>query len=471
VRPELEPQGEHAPHRPDRPARARGGGFGEAFVNRDQKAANAEREGEYPNGGMRAGGRTGRAEGGYLPREGGPSETRALRKKTASSEVETDPQPAAEDGRRARQMGGPLAAPLAAGMGGQGRMAFNFAPDRAQMLADGGRAKAHERYGHGPDCSCPSCRKGRADGGGVEDELPASAAPSRAAAPPRYNRDAVQAAIDQSNRRGQRIGGREAAMIHAVLKGHQREDKAKGGGFRTASGAVSTEGREKAEKKGQTMPGGGFPIRNDEDLKNAKHSVGRAKNPEKARAWINKRAKELGKPPIGKAKGGSAQPDPDELGRFVRRMSHHPAPDIQEMVRQRFGGYRIGSDELQGHLAPDDEAQPRARGGRSGKGKTNINIVIATPGGQSQQGAAPPPGGPPVGPPMRPPGMPVPMMPPGAMPPPGAPAPMAAPMMPPGGMPPPGLPPRAKGGRAPRAGSGSGLGRLEKAERQERKED
>jgi hypothetical protein len=55
------------------------------------------------------------------------------------------------------------------------------------------------------------------------------------------------------------------------------------------------------------MPGGGFPIRNAGDLANAKQSIGRAKNPAAARRWIDKRAKALGKPGIGKASGGRAK--------------------------------------------------------------------------------------------------------------------------------------------------------------------
>ena len=52
--------------------------------------------------------------------------------------------------------------------------------------------------------------------------------------------------------------------------------------------------REKAAKKGQAMPHGGFPIKNATDLKNAIQAVGRAKNPEAAKAHIRKRAKALG---------------------------------------------------------------------------------------------------------------------------------------------------------------------------------
>ena len=74
--------------------------------------------------------------------------------------------------------------------------------------------------------------------------------------------------------------------------------------FRTAGGSVSAAGRREAQGKGETMPGGAFPIRNASDLSNAKHDVGRAKNPSAARAWINRRAKQLGEPGLGESKEG-----------------------------------------------------------------------------------------------------------------------------------------------------------------------
>ena len=52
--------------------------------------------------------------------------------------------------------------------------------------------------------------------------------------------------------------------------------------------------REDLAEKGQAMPGGGFPIRNESDLKNAIQAFGRAKNKAAAKAWIIKRAKALG---------------------------------------------------------------------------------------------------------------------------------------------------------------------------------
>lgn len=55
----------------------------------------------------------------------------------------------------------------------------------------------------------------------------------------------------------------------------------------------SEDERKKLTKEHEAMPGGGFPIRNGSDLRNAIQAVGRAKNPAAARAWIVKRAKEL----------------------------------------------------------------------------------------------------------------------------------------------------------------------------------
>lgn len=49
------------------------------------------------------------------------------------------------------------------------------------------------------------------------------------------------------------------------------------------------------------MKGGSFPIDNAGDLARAKHDVGRAKNPEAARRWINQRARELGEPGLGES--------------------------------------------------------------------------------------------------------------------------------------------------------------------------
>ena len=56
----------------------------------------------------------------------------------------------------------------------------------------------------------------------------------------------------------------------------------------------NTAERKSLAKQGEAEPGGSFPIRNGSDLANAIHAYGRAKNPAETKAWIIRRAKELG---------------------------------------------------------------------------------------------------------------------------------------------------------------------------------
>lgn len=57
----------------------------------------------------------------------------------------------------------------------------------------------------------------------------------------------------------------------------------------------SDKEREAAAKSGAAMPGGGFPIKTVEDLKNAIHAIGRAKDRTATIAHIKSRAKSLGR--------------------------------------------------------------------------------------------------------------------------------------------------------------------------------
>lgn len=56
----------------------------------------------------------------------------------------------------------------------------------------------------------------------------------------------------------------------------------------------SQEQREDLAKEGKALPDGSFPIVDREDLENAIQAIGRAKDPDKAKAHIKKRAKALG---------------------------------------------------------------------------------------------------------------------------------------------------------------------------------
>jgi len=270
---------------------------------------------------------------------------------------------------------------------------------------------------HGKGCACKACggRMGRASGGETNDMPPDAMAGG-------YNEDAVNKSIASSNRSGKKIGKKEAALIHSLLRGRAgRKD-----GGRTKKGG-----------------GGGFGM--DSPFK------GKSGNMLDMGAQFLSPAYALarGKPPglLGMMSG---------------------------MMGKKSGGATKGNYE--GGTRPTGGRTARKDGGKvKGKGKTNIHININTAPKPDAMGMPmplppmplkPPPGLPPAAA----------MGAPGMLPPAGGP-----PMPPAGGMPmglPPGAPPmmgRKAGGRVHRsykdmdAGAGGGLGRLEKTEIQKRK--
>jgi len=196
---------------------------------------------------------------------------------------------------------------------------------------------------------------------------------------------------------------------------------------------------------------------------------------------LGRSAAEDAKKPIvpGRRKsGGRTHMDVAEDRALIGKMVKKSALTGKKHGGMAMDGEYQGTRPTGGRLAKKDGGSLSGlemnKGGRA-KGKTNINIVIATGKGQPQDQGAPPMS-------QRPGGIPVPVPPQGAgAPPAGAPAPMPMPMPPMGGAPAGGPPPmgapmpRKRGGRTYRsykdmdAGAGSGLGRLEKTEIQKYK--
>lgn len=214
----------------------------------------------------------------------------------------------------------------------------------------------------------------------------------------------------------------------------------------------------------------------------------------KARADNKAKAKRLSMPTTGKIDASTWTPD-EPLNADVKTGMRPISPRafkngglVTELVnrndkeanearpgKKHVGGMKKGgaahSDAAEDKALIKKMVKPAARterasGGRTGKGKTNINILINAGGKPDQTAGAPgiPPG-------LKPP--PMPMMPPGG---PGGAPPMPSGMPMGGAGGPPGLPPgmgmpmpRQRGGRTNesymslKGGAGSGLGRLQKA--------
>lgn len=151
--------------------------------------------------------------------------------------------------------------------------------DYLKFVMGGGKKRGGKVHDKG--CACKACggRMGRASGGDVDDTPPDAMAG-------RYDEDAVNKAIASSNRSGNKIGKKEAALIHSLLKGRAKpenggnadsDDQFKHpyfGDVRQYEGKKWDEEKEKwVDKKGRTERkdggrtkkkggGGGFGIDN-----------------------------------------------------------------------------------------------------------------------------------------------------------------------------------------------------------------
>ncbi len=396
--------GEHHRHAGRKARKGGGRAIADAIVNRDLKEANEERAGEKHVGGFKRGGRAHKDMGGGLGGMGGllgiipQAIIGATGHRGDRDSDDGSPTggaslalPRKKGGRAHKDMGGPLSGALSQGMGGQGRMNFNYRPGGQGMvgLKRGGKAehadeaedkKLIARELHAKGCRCAKCMGGRMKKGG---------------------------SVSDGEYEGTRpTGGRLA-----------RKD---GGGEKWIAGAVKHPGalhRELGVPEGKKIPA--------KKLEKAEHS----KNPKLA-----KRA---------------------HLAETLKGMHHKDGGRAHEE------GMKRAIDESA--WGRGEKREERKHGGRAGKGKVNVNVIVAP---HAEPQAPPQMGQPPMPPPRPPGGVPVPM--------PGAPAPGGAPMPMPypmpvggggiglgggGGQP---MMPRKRGGRAFNAGAGSGEGRLEK---------
>ncbi len=390
-------EGEHArKHAGRKPRKAGGRALVDDLVNRDVKQANEEREGIKHVGGMKRGGRT------------------------------------------HKDSGGPLAGPISQGMGGQGRMSFNYPQAGSPAAAltgmkKGGKPRAHKLMGGALGYLPPALMAAQRPGGPqgmVPVQGGAMATPMLRARGGHVDEAEDRKLIRREVKTSAIKGHPDGCRCHRCMGGSMNKGGSVSDG--TLEGARPTGGRLARKSGGE-----------DHWIKGAIRHPGALHRELGVPEGKKIPAKKLAKAAHKSGKEGERA----RLAETLKHMDHHAG----------------GRTE-------------RARGGRSGKGKMNVNVIIAQP---HPQGAVPPVAGPGMpAPAPRPQGVPVAMPPtgmPGMMP--GA-MPMGMPMgamgaM--GGMPPQAMPPgmnpmmpRKRGGRAKgheyEGGAGGGLGRLEKAE-------
>ena len=278
---------------------------------------------------------------------------------------------------------------------------------------------------------------------------------------PDYDKEAVDKAISSSR---QKIGGKEAAAIHGLLKGRTGKNNGGQSGFSTQKDASEQPSAADQERMRQEMQR--QRQKAQEEGAHGRKAGGRAARKDGGK--VNYGPMEM---PDGKK--GASEKEQRSTEEHQRNLSNAKRGKAQQYAG---GGYlKFKGDPVIPGMKKGGKAQPermaRKAGGRAKKGGTNVNIMIQTK-------PAPAMGGAPMGdmPMPKPPGgLPVPVPPPGMSTPPMGGMPMPAPAPALGGGLPGGMPPMARksGGRITKvaksykdmeAGSGGAEGRLQKTD-------
>jgi hypothetical protein len=484
--------GMHAGGNPGRSPR-KGGGFANALVNRDAKSADEEREGHYPNGGMKKGGRPHRADGGSQAQPGPPVASRPAPRTSAAVTVPVGPQVKQAYSQLGKAYPGPKgpgsqpadpedyrkAGGRAKKAGGGLGMLGGLIPMAISELSGGDEGDHGDQPNLAP--ALPKAYGGylaneEAKGATATRGLKRSTGSSAVSTSGRPASEDKRAGRAAGGRVARQAGGPLATPLAAGMGGQGRfgfnfgPQTSTGAKLGIKHGGIVTDGRAKARSRYGRATGGEVA----EKALEAHHAEHKAMAKGRATGGRADEPKEKPAPKVPYNLDDSLSAARYQNQRYRTKGGRARAAggaNIREAVKaEAKQGHgpdctcpRCAAKKAKGGLLSKFDADARAKGGRAarakgGKAGTKINIIIS-PGGANAQ-PAPPPGGP-LGP-LRAPTPPV-LPPPAAAGPPGMPPggpPM--PMPPPGaGGPPPPMPMRKRGGRV-KAGAGSGEGRLQK---------